>query len=183
VEYLPTITGRLTRVWILALLEIGSRRLLRLKATEHPTHEWIAQQLRESIPSDHHWRFLVHDNDALFDEIDETIEHLGIEPRRTPHKAPQANPYAERFIGTLRRELLDWVWPLGVRHLNRVLDRFTRYYNHARPHMGLDGAVPDPPTEPRPVATERHTLPKGTRVTATPHLGGLHHEYRLERAA
>jgi transposase InsO family protein len=183
VDYFPTITGRLKRVWILALLEIGSRRLLCLTATEHPTHEWIAQQLREGIPCDHSYRYFVHDNDQLFRGVDDVIRHLGIEPRRTPPDSPQANPYAERFVGTLRRELLDWIWPLGVRHLNRLLARFTAYYNHARPHMGLDGAVPDPPAEPRIVATERHALPKGTRVAATPHLGGLHHEYRLARAA
>jgi transposase InsO family protein len=183
VDYFPTITGRLKRVWILALLEIGSRRLLCLTATEYPTHDWIAQQLRDAIPSDHTWRFLVHDNDQLFRGVDDVIRHLGIAPRRTPPDSPQANPYAERFIGTLRRELLDWIWPLGVRHLNRLLRRFTVYYNHSRPHMGLGGAVPNPPAEPRILATERHALPAGTRVSVTPHLGGLHHEYRLERAA
>jgi putative transposase len=182
VDYFPSLTGKLRRVWILVLMEIGSRRILRLQATEHPTREWLAQKLREAVPSDHGWRHLIHDNDILFGGIDETIESLGIEPLRTPLRCPRANAHAERFIGTLRRELLDWVWPLGVRHLNRLLAQFTRYYNTSRPHMGLDGAVPDPPDDLVVAAAPRESS-GNIDVMAIPHLGGLHHEYRLRRAA
>jgi putative transposase len=163
-------------------MEIGSRRILRLHATEHPTREWLAQQLRDAIPSDHGWRHLIHDNDILFRGVDQTIESLGIEPLRTPLRCPRSNAHAERFIGTLRRELLDWVWPLGVRHLNRLLAQFTRYYNTSRPHMSLDGAVPDPPDD-LVVATAPRESSNNSEVIAIPHLGGLHHEYRLDRAA
>ncbi len=183
VDYFPSLTGKSERVWILVLMEIGSRRVLRLHATEHPTREWLAQQLREAIPSDHGWRHLIHDNDILFGAADDLIESLGIKPLRTPFRCPRANAHAERFIGTLRRELLDWVWPLGIRHLNRLLDKFARYYNTSRPHMSLDGAIPDPPDDALVLTTSSMELSRSTEVVAIPHLGGLHHEYRLDRAA
>jgi putative transposase len=180
VDYFPTLTGQLRRVWILVLLEIGSRRLLRLEATEHPTRAWLAQQLRDAIPAEHSYRYLVHDNDPLWDGVDETIAHFAIHPLRIPPGSPQANSYAERLIGTLRRELLDWIWPLGVRHFNRLLVRYRAYYNRSRPHMGLDGRVPDPPRVERILASKPQCIPDRFTLTATPHLGGLHHDYRLE---
>jgi putative transposase len=97
VDYFPSLTGKLRRVWILVLMEIGSRRILQLHATEHPTREWLAQQLRDAIPSDHSWRHLIHDNDILFRGVDQTIESLGIEPLRTPLRCPRANAHAERL--------------------------------------------------------------------------------------
>lgn len=153
VDYFPSLTGKLRCVWILAVLEIGSRRLVHIEATEHPTREWIAQQLREATPNDHPYHYLVHDNDQLFADIDRTIASFGIVPLRIPPGSPQANAFAERFIGTLRRELLDCIWPLGVRHLGRLLARYRAYYNHSRPHMGIDGRVPDPLPVPAAVET------------------------------
>ncbi len=176
----PSLSGKLREVFVLVLLEIGSRRLLCLEATEHPTRDWINQKLREAIPCDHRHRFLVRDNDPLWGGVDATLASFGIEALRIPPGSPQANAFAERMIGTLRRELLDWIWPLGVRHLNRLLAHYRAYYNRSRPHMGLGGKVPEPPSEPRLIASGRHRLPNGAAVVAIPHLGGLHHEYRLE---
>lgn len=180
VDYSPTLTGKLKRVWILAIIEVGSRRVVRLQATEHPNREWLTNQLRDAIPSDHPYRYIIHDNDQLFGCIEKTFESFGVESLRTPFRSPQANAYAERFIGTLRRELLDWVWPLGLRHLNRMLDRYAIYFNRSRPHMGLCGAVPEPAREPPTLALASDALPEDAEIVSIPHLGGLHHEYRLE---
>ncbi len=163
VDYVPSLSGKLREVFVLVLLEIGSRRLLCLEATENPTRDWINQKLREAIPCDHRHRFLVRDNDPLWGGVDATLASFGIEALRIPPRSPQANAFAERMIGTLRRELLDRIWPLGVRHLNRLLAHYRAYY-----------------TEPRLIASGRHRLPNGAAVVAIPHLGGLHHEYRLE---
>ena len=88
----------------------------------HPTAEWTAQQFRETIPSDHSYRFLIHDRDSIFsEEVDQTIENLGLKALRTPVRAPQANAYCKRPIGTMRRECLDLMIPLHERHLGTIL--------------------------------------------------------------
>ena len=98
--------------------------------------------------------------------------------------APQANAYCERLLGTTRRECLDYLIPLSEIHLRRVLAEWHDYYNGARPHSSLVPNVPEPasglPVDP---GSPRHSIPTGFRVGSTPVLGGLHHDYRLARAA
>ena len=90
----------------------------------------------------------------------------------------------ERLVGTIRRDCLDYLIPLTRGHLLRVLRQYARYYNEARPHSSLGPGFPDPPDgQPVELQPDRHRPPEGSRVVATPILGGLHHEYRLERAA
>ena len=172
-------------LYIHLVMEIGSRRILHVNVTAHPTAEWTAQQLRDAIPSDHPYKHLIHDNDAIFSRmVDATIRSFGIEPVRTPIRAPRANAYCERLIGTLRRECLDRIIPLGEGHLRAVVREWAVHYNRARPHMALGSSVPEPnELYPAPRLEHRHRLPEGSRVASTPVLGGLHHEYRLERAA
>jgi putative transposase len=167
------------------LMEVGTRRILHCNVTGHPTAEWTAQQFREAIPSDHRYRFLIHDRDSIFSrEVDTTIENLGVQVLRTPVRAPQANAYCERLIGTIRRECLDFMIPLGEKHLRRVLREWVLYYNQGRPHSSLGPGIPEAETTCfTPITLSRHHLPQGTKVTAKKVLGGLHHEYRLERLA
>jgi putative transposase len=172
-------------LYVLVVMEIGSRRILHVNVTAHPTAEWTAQQLRDAISGDHGYTHLIHDNDAIFSrKVDGTLRSFGIEPVRTPIRAPRANAYCERLIGTLRRECLDWIIPLSEGHLRRVVREWAAHYNRARPHMALGSSVPEP-NELYPAATleHRHLLPADSRVVSTPVLGGLHHEYRLERRA
>ena len=90
----------------------------------------------------------------------------------------------ERLIGTIRRDCLDYLIPISQGHLLRTLREYVRFYNEARPHSSLGPGFPDPPDgQPVELQPDRHRLPEGARVVATPVLGGLHHEYRLERAA
>ncbi|MCP4546608.1 MAG: transposase [bacterium] len=86
--------------------------------------------------------------------------------------------------GTIRRECLDHVIPLGERHLRRILNEWVEHYNRGRPHSSLGPGLPEPSAElPVPLQPERHRLPDGARVDRKPVLGGLHHEYRLDLAA
>jgi hypothetical protein len=79
-----------------------------------PTAAWTLQQLREAIPFDHEYRFIIHDHDAIFSaELDASLTLLGLEVITTPVRSPQANSLCERLIGTLRRECLDWIIPLS----------------------------------------------------------------------
>jgi putative transposase len=162
-DFVTVVTATFRRLYVLIVLEIGTRKILHCNLTAHPTAEWTAQQFREAIPSDHGYRFLIHDRDSIFSkEVDQTIENLGLKVLRTPVRAPQANAYCERLIGTMRRECLDFMIPFSERHLRRLLSEWVAHYNHARPHRSLGPGLPVP--EPTPVVlpkTNRHQLPQG----------------------
>jgi putative transposase len=184
-DFATVVTATFRRLYVLVVMEIGTRRVLHCNVTAHPTAEWTAQQFREAIPSDHSYRFLIHDRDKIFsEEVDHTVKNLGLNVLRTPVRAPQANAYCERLIGTMRRECLDFMIPLGEKHLRTILRDWIRHYNQGRAHSALGPGVPEAEKAwPAPINVSRHQLPPGTRVRAKRVLGGLHHEYRLEGRA
>jgi putative transposase len=172
-------------LYVFVVMEVGTRKLLHVNATLHPTSSWTLQQLREAIPSDHAYRWLVHDRSSIFSEdLDRSIEALGIEVLKSPVRAPKANAYCERLIGGLRRECLDWFIPLNERHLRMMTREWTAHYNHARPHKSLGPGIPAPPPG-LPVRRQihRHEVSEGFLIKKKSILGGLHHEYRLEKVA
>jgi putative transposase len=152
--------------------------------TAHPTAAWTLQQLREAIPSDHPYQFLIHDRDSIFSrDLDEELkDSFGLRVLRTPVGAPKANAYCERLIGTVRRECLDFMIPLNERHLRRNLQGWIRHYNQGRPHSSLGPGFPQK-TLDRPrrrPTTHRHRLPPDCEIRVMDVLGGLHHEYWLD---
>jgi transposase InsO family protein len=181
-DFCVVVTATFRLLYIFVLMEHATRRILHCNVTTHPTAQWTLQQLREAIPSDHAYRFLIHDRDAIFSqELDQRIRHLGLRILKTPVRSPQANALCERLLGTLRRECLDFLIPLTEHHLRHLLHAWVRYYNEGRPHMSLGPGIPRPPASlPAPLQDHRHRLPAHLRVGARPILGGLHHEYRLE---
>ena len=102
---------------------------------------------------------------------------------KTPARTPQANGLCERVVGTFRRECLDYLIPLSERRLRSILREFVVFYNRGRPHMSLGPGIPEPPQVMVPASVKRHELPVGHRVKSTSVLGGLHHEYHLEKEA
>jgi transposase InsO family protein len=96
----------------------------------------------------------------------------GIEMLRTPYRAPRTNAICERFLGSLRRECLDFFLLLGERHPHRVVGEYVGYFNHARPQQGIRQRIPCLP----------ESLPDGDRIVSIPVLGGLHHDYRRRAA-
>jgi transposase InsO family protein len=180
-DFCVAITATFRILYVFVVIEHISRRLLHVNVTAHPTAQWTLQQLREAIPSDHTYRFLIHDRDSIFSRaLDQSICHLGLNVLKTP----VANAICERVLGTLRQELLDFMIPLTQNHLRSLLTEWVRHYNESRPHMALGPDIPQPPSVlPVPVQTHRHRLPTHLRVVTCPILGGLHHEYRLEEKA
>ena len=89
--------------------------------------------------------------------------------------------FCERLIGTIRRECLDWLIPVGEVHLRRILREWVTHYNRGRPHSSLGPGIPEPLQAKVPASVHRHELPKDYRVVSKSLLGGLHHEYRLEK--
>ena len=156
--------------------------ILHWNVTEHPTAVWTAQQFRLLISGDGPHRFLIHDHDTIYsDRVDRAVAAMGLTVLRTPVRSSQANAFCERVIGTLRRECLDWMIPLNERHLRRILREWVAQYNRGRPHASLGPGIPDGP-DIMP-ALSGHRIRESHRVVAAPILGGLHHEYRLERRA
>jgi putative transposase len=134
------------------------------------------------ISGDEPHRFLIHDRDSIYSEdVDRAITAMGLTILKTPVRAPQANAFCERLIGTMRRECLDWVIPLNEDHLRTILREWIAHYNSGRPHASLGPGIPDG-TAGAPVLKERR-IADGHRVAAKRILGGLHHEYRFERVA
>lgn len=129
-DFMVAFTARFDVFYIFVVMEIGSRRILHCNVTSHPTAQWTIQQLREAIPSDHEYRFLIHDRHATFSsEVDKTVAALGLKVVKTPIRTPQANAYCERLIGTMRRECLDFMIPLNERHLRKILREWVTHYN------------------------------------------------------
>jgi transposase InsO family protein len=184
-DFATVVTATFRRLYMLVVMEIGTRKILHCNVTAHPTAEWTAQQFREAILSDHSYRFLIHDRDSIFSaEVDQTVENLGLKALRTPVRAPQANAYCERLIGTMRRECLDFMIPFNEKHLRTILREWVRHYNHGRPHRSLGPGLPVPSSKPTVVSwTNRHQIPQGWRVMKKSILGGLHHEYELKKVA
>jgi len=168
-------------VYVFVVLEIGTRRIVHWNVTEHPTADWTIQQFRTVITPETSHRFVLHDRDGIYAAgVDLAIASMGCRVLTTPVRAPQANAFCERLIGTMRRECLDWLIPLNERHLRLVLREWVAHYNPGRPHASLGSGIPDPSPEwIRPVPVGHH-LPERCRVVGTPILGGLHHEYQLE---
>jgi putative transposase len=181
-DFCVVVTATFRLLYVFVIMEHATRRILHTNVTAHPTASWTLQQLREAIPADHPYRFLIHDRDSIFSQqLDHGIRHLGLRVLTTPVRTPQANALCERLIGTLRQECLDYLIPLSAHHVGHVLTQWVRHYNEGRPHMALGPGIPQPPVGlPAPLQEQRHRLPAHCRVVARPILGGLHHEYRLE---
>ena len=121
-DFFVVITATFRTLYVFVVIEIGSRKILHHNVTAHPTAGWTLQQLREALPGDHPYRFLIHDRDSIFaTEVDIGLAHLGVRVLRTPVRAPKANAVCERLGGSLRRECLDFLIPFNERHLKMTI--------------------------------------------------------------
>jgi transposase InsO family protein len=180
-DFFIVVTARFRVVYVFVVLEISTRRIIHWNVTTHPTADWTVQQFRAALTDESAHRFLIHDRDAIYaPAVDRAVEAMGLHVLKTPLRTPQANAFCERVIGTMRRECLDWLIPLNERHLRLLLREWIGHYNRGRPHTSLGPGFPDRSTEVRRPTSSGHRIPGRRRVAATPILGGLHHEYRLE---
>jgi putative transposase len=174
VDFAHVDTVFLRRLYVLVVIEHGTRRVRIAGITAHPTGTWVTQQARNLLMdlSDHanRFRFLIRDRDSKFTAAFDAVFAGGdIRIIRTPIRAPRANAIAERFIGTLRRDCLDHVLITGERHLAAVLREYVQHYDTHRPHRSL-GQHPPAAHTPPPAAAILRPLRRDR-------LGGLVHEY------
>ena len=164
-------TVRFESLFALVVIGHGRRQLLWFAVTRHPTAEWLAQQIIEAFPWETAPTYLVRDkwrirSHAYGPVFTRRVRAMGIRDRPISPRSPWQNPYAERLIGTMRRDCLDHVLIFGARHLRRVLAAYSAYYNETRAHLSLDKDAPFG----RPAQRD------GAIVTTTI-LSGLHHTY------
>jgi putative transposase len=173
-DFLQTYDIFLRTVFVFVIIELGSRRVVHFGVTRNPTDQWTAQQLREATPFGEKPRFLIRDNDSKFGPSFERVA-AEIEVLKTPYRAPKANAICERFLGSLRRECLDHFLILSERHLYRLVKEYKEYFNHARPHQGIEQHIPCQPDRPQ-------APPLGGKLISRPVLSGLHHDYYWQAA-
>jgi hypothetical protein len=171
-------TIRLQTVYVLFFIEVQTRRVFVAGCTTRPTAEWVTQQARNLV-----WwleddgvrpTLLIRDRDAKFTRsFDEVFQSECVRVVRTPVRAPRANAHAERWVGTVRRECLDWLLIVSRRHLARVLREYVGHDNAARPHQALALKAP--------LACGRPSRPTG-EIVRRDRLGGLIHEYERHAA-
>ena len=168
----PTATFRV--LYVLIILRHEKRRIVHVNVTEHPSAEWTAQQVVNAFPWDEAPRFLMRHRDSIYSSaFSKRVRGLGLEEVKSAPRSPWQNPYAERVIGTIRRELTDHVIVLGERHLLHLLKEYIGYYHEARCHLSLD--------KDSPLGREVQGVERGD-VVAFPQVGGLHHRYERRAA-
>ena len=160
----PTISFQL--LYGVLILKHARREILCLKATKHPSAEWISRQLTEAYGWEQGPCDLVRDRDSVYGEVFiRRLRAMGIRDRPTAPRSPWQNGYCERLIGSIRRECLDHIVVFGERHLRHLLRTYADYYNRTRTHLSLDKDSP----------ASRVIEPFG-RILPVPILGGLHHQ-------
>jgi transposase InsO family protein len=169
IDFFVVPTVRLQLLYCFIVLRPARRRVVHFNATRHPTARWTGQQIVEACPYDEAPRLMVRDRDAIYGhDLGARVRHLGVEEVIIAPRSPWQNPFAERVIGSIRRECLDHLIVFNEAHLRRILARYFAYYHESRTHLSLDRNAPVPrDSEP----------PERGEVLAVPHIGGLHHRY------
>jgi putative transposase len=174
VDFFTVPTARLRVLFVFVVLAHDHRRVLHFNVTEHPTAVWTTQQIVDAFPDDSAPSYLLRDGDSVYGHVfRQRLKGMGVGEVLTAPHSPWQNPFAERLIGSIRRECLNHVVVLGERHLRRTLARYFAYYHRARTHLSLDKDAP----HGRPIEQ-----PGLGRVIAIREVGGLHHRY-IRRAA
>ena len=160
-------TAGLRMLFALVIVGIDRRLIVTINVTAHPTAEWIARQVTEAFPWDSAPEYLIRDRDGAYGQTFKRRLHaMGIRDRPIAARSPWQNGFAERLIGSIRRECADHMIAFGEAHLRRILTRYVAYYNNLRTHLSL---AKDTPSK-RPI--QHHG-----RILRRPILGGLHHQY------
>jgi len=168
----PTATFRV--LFVLVVLAHRRRSVAHFNVTEHPTAVWAAQQIREAFPDDSAPRYLIRDRDRVYGErFRHRVGEMGITEVLAAPRSPWQNAYAERLVGSIRRECLDHVIVLGEKHLRRILRSYFDYYQESRTHLSLGKDAP---------STRVVQPPELGAVVELPQVGGLHHRYERRAA-
>jgi transposase InsO family protein len=155
------------QLYVLVIVRLARRELIWINVTAHPTAEWIAQQITEAFPWAEAPRYLIRDRDGIYGvAVTRRLRAMGIRDKPIAPSSPWQNAYAERLIGTIRRDCLDHMIVFGEAHLRRILGKYAAYYNASRIHRSLNKDAPF-----------HRAIQRVGAITSRPVLGGLHHQY------
>jgi transposase InsO family protein len=161
----PTISFDLLYAFVIVRLD--RRSLVWINVTTNPTAEWIARQITEAFPWDDAPQYLIRDRDRIYGTVvTRRLRAMGIRDKPIAPGSPWQNGFAERLIGSIRRECVDHFVVLGEAHLRRILTKYAAYYNELRTHRSLNKDSP----------IHRAIQHRGS-IVSVPILGGLHHHY------
>ncbi|MFC2174190.1 integrase core domain-containing protein [Acidobacteriota bacterium] len=172
IDFFTVTTVQFATLYVFLIFDHDRRRVVHFNTAYSPSMNWIIQQLRDATPFGQQPRYVFRDNDGIYGlGVNAFLLRCGIEEVRTAYRSLWQSPYIERFIGTLRAELLNHVIILNERQLRSLLEEFIgQYYHPARPHQGLNGETPIPQKKP-----ELRAIP--SKLISVPVVGGLHHRY------
>jgi transposase InsO family protein len=154
-------------LYALVIVRLDRRVLVWINVTQNPTAEWIARQLTEAFPWNEAPGYLIRDNDCVYGNVAvRRVRAMGIRDKPIAPASPWQNGFAERLIGSIRRECVDHLVVLGEAHLRRILQRYADYYNKIRTHRSLDKDAP-----------VYRSIQRVGSITSQAILGGLHHQY------
>ena len=144
-DFLAVPTFRMRVLFVLLVVEHARRKVVHFAVTEHPTAEWAGQQMVEAFANRDVPRYLIRDRDASYGhEFRRRIRSLGMNEVITAARSPWQNAFAERLIGSIRRDCLDHVVVLNRRHLTSLLKKYFVYYHRSRTHLALAKDAPEP---------------------------------------
>src|SRR5215470_987253 len=174
IDFVVVRTVNFRLLFVFVVLSHHRRHAIHFNVTAHPTAEWTARQIAEAFRWDSAPRYLLHDRDCIYGaEFHQRVAEMGILEVLTAPRAPWQNAYAERFIGSLRRECLDHIIIFNEASLRRILKTYFAYYDHSRTHLSLEKDAP---------ASRAVQHPELGSVIALPQVGGLHHRYERRAA-
>ena len=154
-------------LYAFVIVRLDRRDVVWINVTTNPTAEWVARQITEAFPWDEAPRYLIRDRDQVYGTVvARRLRAVGIRDKPTSPASPWQNGFAERLIGSIRRECMDHFIVLGEAHLRRILRAYAGYYNSIRTHWSLDKDAP----------VSRSVQRTGI-ISSRPILGGLHHHY------
>jgi transposase InsO family protein len=174
IDMFVVVTATFHLLYALIVLSLDRRRVVYFEVTPNPTQDWLSRQMTEAFPWDTAPRYLLRDRDKSYGPaFRHRVRAMGITEIITAPRSPWQNPYAERLIGSIRRECLDHVIIFNERHLRRVLSSYFRYHHDSRTHLSLGKDCP----RSRPI----QPLSSGNTIVF-PEVGGLHHRYERRGA-
>ena len=179
-DFCVTVTATFRILYVLVVIEHASRRLLHLNTTGHPSAAWTLQQLRETISSDHPYRFIIHDRDAIFSaDFDTALANLGLTVIKTRFAVRRPTPFAKGLSAHSDESVWTGLSRSARGTCGKPCARGWPTTTAADPISSLGPGIPEPSSNlPVALQRQRHRFDRPTSVVARSILNGLHHEYR-----
>ena len=171
----PTI--RFKTLYVFFIIDHARRKIVHFNVTEHPTAEWVVQQLKNAFPFDSAPKYLICDRDSIFSaRVKQFIKDIGVKPKVINYKCPWQNGVAERFVLSVQNDMLNQIIIFNEDQLRDVMSQYFKYYNNERCHLSVG--------RDSPIGREIQNKPyKSAKIISFPRIGGLHHVYKWDKAA